>query len=165
MEPQWLEPDELTAWKPLLGLGVRLVPMLEADLAPLGLTLFEYMTLARLGEQPDRSLTMSSLAALAMGSQSRLSHVARRLEGRGLIERTAHCGDRRAVVARLTDAGWRLLQDAAPVHVASVRRHVIDPLGPDLLAALGEAAWRIAAADDPSLPEHVPDVAERWPLD
>jgi hypothetical protein len=36
----------------------------------------------------------------------------------------------------LTDAGRRAIEAAAPSHVASVRRHLIDRLSPEQLAAL-----------------------------
>jgi hypothetical protein len=45
--------------------------------------------------------------------------------------------------AVLTDAGWTKMREAAPAHVASVRRHVLDPLGPDGVHQLGELFGRI----------------------
>ena len=58
----------------------------------------------------------------------RLSHVAQRLEDRGQVERVPCPDDGRATNARLTPAGWDTVLEAAPGHVQTVRRHVLDPL-------------------------------------
>ena len=59
------------------------------------------------------------------------SGLTRRLDGlvrAGLVERRPSATDRRVMLAGLTDAGWEHLERVAPVHVESVRRHVIDRL-------------------------------------
>ncbi|MFJ6638939.1 hypothetical protein ACIQMO_09355 [Streptomyces sp. NPDC091406] len=48
----------------------------------------------------------------------------------------------------LTSTGWDTLRDAAPSHVASVRRHFVDRLAPDELAALGRIAQKLSADRD-----------------
>jgi DNA-binding MarR family transcriptional regulator len=58
------------------------------------------------------------------------------------VERFTCPEDRRATNARLTDAGWATVQEAAPGHVATVRQHVVDALSDeqiDQLAAIGDA--------------------------
>nr|BFE71251.1 hypothetical protein GCM10020092_045520 [Actinoplanes digitatis] len=60
--------------------------------------------LASLSEAPERTRRMSELAALANGSLSRLSHVVKRLEKRGWIERKACPSDGRYTNAVLTAA-------------------------------------------------------------
>ena len=81
-----------------------------------------------LSEAPERTLRMSALAQRTNASLPRLSHVVRRLEDRGLVSRTPCPDDRRATNARLTDRGWDLVVAAAPGHVDTVRRYVVDPL-------------------------------------
>ena len=58
----------------------------------------------------------------------------------------------RGVVAALTDAGRRRLEQAAPGHVAAVRALLIDVLTEQQLAAvadgLGEVARRLGATAD-----------------
>ena len=49
----------------------------------------------------------------------------------GWVERAACSGDRRVMYAHLTTAGRKKMESAAPDHVASVRRHFIEPLGAD----------------------------------
>src|SRR3712207_8266254 len=54
----------------------------------------------------------------------------RSLEEQGFVARFPCPEDARATNARLTDAGWAKVQQAAPGHVATVRHFVIDALSP-----------------------------------
>ena len=66
----------------------------------------------------------------------------RRLEDRRLVERSPCPEDGRATNARLTDGGWEVVVAAAPGHVDTVRRYVLDPLGAeqlDQLRGIGDA--------------------------
>ncbi len=104
--PRWLSPDELRAWLPVGGLLLKLPAALDAQMQrDSGLSHFEYLVLANLSEAPDRTRRMSELAALANGSLSRLSHVVKRLEARGWVERKACPTDGRYTNAVLTAAG------------------------------------------------------------
>ena len=60
-----------------------------------------------------------------------------RLERAGLVERVACAADGRGVEAVLTQKGWRLLQEAAPLHVRSVREYLVDLVDDDDFAAVG----------------------------
>lgn len=114
-----------------------------------GLTHFEYTVLAGLSESPERSLRMSNLAGFANGSLSRLSHVVKRLERRGFVERRPSEDDRRITVATITDAGFEQLVAAAPGHVATVRKYVIDALSPEQLQQLKVIGDQILEKVDP----------------
>jgi len=129
-EPRWLTNAELRAWRWLTATMLMLPGHLEESLQPHGLTFFEYSMMAGLSDAPQRTLAMSQLAQIANGSLSRLSHAARRLEQRDLIERHPFPEDGRVTLATLTDEGQALLATAAPDHVASVRRTVFDLLTP-----------------------------------
>ncbi len=61
------------------------------------------------------------------GRASRLAHVVKRLEERGVVERFPCAQNGRATKARLTAPGRAEVCAAAPGHVAAVREHVIDP--------------------------------------
>ena len=88
--PRWLNAGELDSWLPVGGLLLKLPAALDAQMQrDSGLSHFEYLVLASLSEAPERTRRMSALAALANGSLSRLSHVVKRLEARGWIERRA----------------------------------------------------------------------------
>lgn len=126
---QWLDRDELAAWVRLTAVLELLPGVLDSQLRrDAGLTAFEYYVLAMLSEAPERTLRMTALAAQTNATLPRLSHVVRRLEDRRLVERFPCPEDGRATNARLTEAGWQKVREAAPGHVASVRRHVIDAL-------------------------------------
>ena len=90
------------------------------------LSFIEYYALARLSEEPDRMLRMSELAAVTNASLSRLSHLVKRLEARGLVRRQPDPANGRYTNAILTDAGYAKLAASAPGDVACVRQLVID---------------------------------------
>jgi DNA-binding MarR family transcriptional regulator len=150
-DPQWLTKDELAAWVRVIAL-LELVPgVLDSQLRrDAGLTNFEYYVLAMLSEAPERTLRMTTLAAQTNATLPRLSHVVRRLEGRGLVERFPCPEDGRATNARLTDDGWRKILEAAPGHVANVRRYVIDALTPAQLSQLINIADAVLQRLDPT---------------
>jgi DNA-binding MarR family transcriptional regulator len=145
-EPQWLDDDQQRAWRAYLR-GSRLIEeALDRDLQSHGVQLTEYEIISMLSETPRRRLRMSSLADLVVQSRSRLTHTASRLEKRGWVVRESCLDDRRGVELVLTDTGWQAVQDMARVHVASVRRSVIDVVPPPLFTALGEAMDAIRTA-------------------
>ena len=143
MGTRWLDDEERAAWLRLVAVVELLPGVLDAQLRrDDGLSHFDYFVLAVLSESPERTLRMTSLAAQTNSTLPRLSHVVRRLEDRGLLERFPCPEDARATNVRLTVAGWDKVQRAAPGHVANVRQHVIDALTPEQVAqlrAIGEA--------------------------
>ena len=128
--PRWLDDAEQHAWRQLAAMLLRLPAALEVQLQrDAGMSHFEYWVLALLSEADDRTLRMGALADQANASQSRLSHVASRLEHRGWVTRRPCPDDARATLAALTDDGWRQLVAAAPGHAAAVRALVFEGLG------------------------------------
>jgi DNA-binding MarR family transcriptional regulator len=95
-------------------------------------------------------MSSNALAVLTNASLSRLSRVVKRLEDRGLVRREPDATDGRFTNAILTDSGDRVLENAAPAHVAHVRSLVIDVLSPEQLRRLGRAAERILSRIDAS---------------
>jgi DNA-binding MarR family transcriptional regulator len=95
-----------------------------------------YEILVRLSETECRSMRMSELADATRSSRSRLSHAVARLEERGWLKRVDCATDKRGQVAILTDKGFAALVDAAPGHVETVRRHVIDQLSAEQISQL-----------------------------
>ena len=142
--PRWLDADEKETWTGFVSLMLLLPGQLEAPLQHHhGLSLFEYLVLSHVSEAPGRRLRMSELAQLANGSLSRLSNVVKRLERRGLLRRSPDPDDGRYTVAVLTDAGFELVEQAAPAHLASVRSRVLDLLTPDDQRALATIAGKL----------------------
>ena len=137
VEVKWLSEDERAAWLAISALTIKLPGALDAQLqADAGLSFFEYMVLAVLSEQSDRTMQMSDIAAFASASLSRLSHTATRLEKQGLITRRQVPGHGRRTEAVLTDAGYEKVLRSAPGHVMHVRHLLIDDLSAGDLAAL-----------------------------
>jgi DNA-binding MarR family transcriptional regulator len=138
-QARWLNDDQQRVWRAwLLGSAV-LNERLDAQLREHDLDLAEYEILVTLSEASDRQLRMAELADAVHQSRSRLTHTVTRMEKRGLIERTTCPVDRRGVWANLTDAGVRLLDDAAPSHVECVRHNFVDAVDPKDYAAVGRA--------------------------
>ena len=146
-EPRWLDEDELDAWLPLMRVLHLLPQQLDRQLRDqAGITHQYYMIMALLSAQPDREMTLTSLAHGVGMIPSRLTHALGSLEGRGWVERHPCATDRRVQYARLTDEGMHALEQAAPGHVAEVRRTVIDHLTREDLADLRRVAGKIAAS-------------------
>lgn len=147
---QWLNPEERAAWLALGGMLMKLPNALDAQLhRDANLTFFEYMVLAMLSEQDDRTLRMSELATATNASPSRLSHVARRLEAQGFLTRARDYDDARSINATLTDEGWDKVVEAAPGHVQRVRELVIDNLTKAQLRDLRSIGARVMPHLDP----------------
>lgn len=146
-EPNWLTAEEQHAWRTYMDGNYRLMDVLNRDLQEAhGLTLAEYRILVLLSEAPDGRLRMSDLADGVLSSRSRLTHQIRRMEDEGLVLRCACAEDGRGVLAALTDEGRARLTEAAPTHVASVRRNLIDLLSKSQIKTLAQIFTKVAAA-------------------
>ena len=147
-EARWLDAEQQQVWRNwLLGVA-RIDAYLDADLRRSGLDLAEYEILVSLSEAPGRSLRMSELADLVHQSRSRLTHAVARMEKTRLVERASAPDDRRGVIAHLTDEGYALLEQAAPTHVAAVRRILVDAVDPADFEALGRVMEAVLAVDE-----------------
>jgi DNA-binding MarR family transcriptional regulator len=151
MTTEWLTQGELATWVKLVAVLELLPNVLDSQLRrDADLTNFDYYVLAMLSEADEQTLRMTALAAQTNAALPRLSHVVRRLEERGLVQRLPCPEDKRATNARLTDAGMTKLKAAAPGHVANVRQHVIDALTPEQVGQLGDIADALLARLDPT---------------
>lgn len=145
-EVRWLDGQQQHAWRVTLEGITRLLDVLNDDLkATTGLTLDDYEVLVNLSESPERRLRMSELADRLISSRSRLTYRVDRLERAGLVRRQACPEDGRAIHAVITDAGFERLRGAAPTHVRSVRRHLVDRFERDDFLTLGALLERVAA--------------------
>ena len=138
--PNWLDDEEMRAWRGLVEAYAELQAALEADLVSgFGIDGGDYGVLVNLSEAPDQRLRMCDLAARLHLSPSGLT---RRLDGlvtAGYVAREPSEHDRRVTLAVLTEAGRATLEAAAPVHVAGVRAHFVDHLSRTQLRQLGTA--------------------------
>ena len=144
METRWLDEQQRQAWLRFLGVLTAVPAELDGEMQrAAGLTQFEYSVMAALSEAPGRSLRISKLAEFARGSLSRLSHLIKRLEGRGWLRRELDPGDGRYTNAILTDEGYAKVVATAPAQTDLVRRLVVDALTPAQLRQLGEISGRL----------------------
>lgn len=134
---RWLDSEQQVAWRAYLLGTARLMAKLDDDLRQFGLGLNDYEILVRLSEAPERRLRMAELADRLHQSRSRLTHTVGRLEAAELVRRTSCKSDKRGVWAELTEAGFSLLEHAAPYHVDGVRENLVDLVSPEDFAAVG----------------------------
>ena len=147
---RWLTAAELDSWLSVVRLITWLPWSIDQQLrrdSDLGIVEYQVWPCCR---SPERTMRMSSLAEVTNASLSRLSHLVKRLEARGLVRREPDPADGRFTNAILTDQGFQTLAAAAPGHVAHVRSLVIDVLSPEQLRRLGLAADRIMSRIDTS---------------
>ncbi|MDQ0574444.1 MarR family winged helix-turn-helix transcriptional regulator [Agromyces albus] len=149
-DTRWLSTEESAAWVRLVAITELLPNALDAQLLrDAGLTHFEYGALMALAGAPERTMVMTELASRTNATLPRLSHVARRLEERGLIERSPCRTDRRATNATITEAGLDLIDQAAPGHVDTVRANVLDLLTEEQVGQLYQIAGAVLTQLDP----------------
>ena len=150
-EVRWLSDAEQRAWRAYLEATMLLFETLDRQLqADAHMPHGYYEILVRLSERPDRTMRMSELAEATRSSRSRLSHAVSRLEERRWVERRDCETDRRGQLAALTDTGRAALEQAAPGHVAEVRKHVIDRLSATQVTQLADIAELIVAGLSPA---------------
>lgn len=151
---EWLNEREMRAWIGYRRMRRLLDLQLNRELmSQSGLSEPDYDVLSNLSESPHRQMRLTDLATHMRWSKSRLSHHITRMQGRGLVERHDCSDDGRGSMLVLTAAGWKAIEDAAPGHVESVRKHMIDLMTEDELDALAAFSHRIVARlDDTSAP-------------
>ena len=149
MDTPWLTDDEEAAWRAFRRLLTVLPARLGRDLTrDSELSPADYEVLSTLSEKPNRRWGLKDLAAKAEWSRSRLSHHATRMDRRGLIAKEPDRDDARGCILVLTDAGFAVLEGAAPLHVGSVRSRFLDHLSASELTTLRKLSTRIADLPD-----------------
>ncbi len=143
-KPRWLDDDEMLAWTGYRRMRALLDLQLARDLVQdSGLSESDYDVLSTLSENEGQRMRLGDLADWMLWSRSRLSHHITRMQQRGLVGREACADDARGSMIVLTAAGLRAIVAAAPGHVESVRRHLIDHLTPDEVASLAAMSHRV----------------------
>ena len=148
---RWLTEEEQTLWRGWIAASMLLPDRLNRDLQEShGLTGTDYQILVELSESPKRRMRMSTLADRVQLSRSRLSHQVDRMTKADLVTREVCEQDGRGMFAVLTERGWDTIVAAAPDHVESVRRNLLDQLTPEEFEAFGTACIKVAEALRPS---------------
>ena len=144
---RWLTDEEQMLWRGWIATSMLLPERLNRDLQEShGLTGTDYQILVELSESPRRRMRMSTLADHVQLSRSRLSHQIDRMTAADLVTREVCEQDGRGMFAVLTDHGWDTIVAAAPDHVESVRRNLVDQLTPEEFEAFGTACIKVAEA-------------------
>src|SRR5216684_9401779 len=100
---KWLIRSEVDSWLSVVRLMTWLPWSIDQQLQrDSNLGIVEYQVLAMLSDSPERRMRMSSLAEVTNASLSRLSHLVKRLEERGLVRREPDPTDGRFTHAILT---------------------------------------------------------------
>lgn len=128
-EPRWLNEEEQQLWLEFREFLWGFPRAMDRQLArDSGMSSGEYSVLAAVSQAAPRALRSGDLAALLDWERSRVSHLLRRMEAKGLIERCASSDDGRGQDIKLTDEGWNTIRGAAPGHVTFVRETLFDSL-------------------------------------
>ncbi len=162
--PRWLTDREQRAWRGYRRMSALLDLQIARDLArDSDLSESDYDVRSTLTEDPlppvqgvparqvagapatpatpadasEPSWRATALADRLLWSTSRLAHHVGRMERRGLVAKGACGDDGRGATVFLTPLGRQVLENAAPLHVTSVRRHFIDLLSPEEIDQLG----------------------------
>src|SRR5690606_27475761 len=129
----------------LLGAHAHLVPQVDGELkSACGISLTWFDVLHQLSRAPDQRLRMQELADALLLSKSGLTRLIDRIEGEGLVARTAVPGDRRSLYVTLTPTGESLVEKARPVVRDSVEAHFGEKLSEEELTVLRDALARVA---------------------
>ena len=149
----WLDEEEARTWRAFVTAAALVDRRLDQQLKEsVGISHLQYGILAQLSESCDREMRMTELAGSVLNSKSGLTYQISQLEKAGLVRRRSCTFDERAVYAVLTPAGEKVLERAAPDHVALVRELVIDVLTPEQRAAIAEGLGEVnrRAAREPA---------------
>ena len=144
-----LEATQLETWVRFLRAHAAVTRELNAELvASHGLTLNDYEVLLHLAKAPDRVLRRVDLAGSVLLTQSGITRLLDGLERAGFCEKAACAHDRRVVYAKLTDAGYEKLRDAAQTHLAGIERVFTSRFTEGELETLGSLLARLTDGDD-----------------
>jgi DNA-binding MarR family transcriptional regulator len=149
MTTSWLSDEQQRIWRNWLRLNRELQATLAREIAASSdLSMADFGVLVQLTDVPDGRARISELADNLGWERSRVSHQLKRMQARGLVARFECAEDGRGSFVGVTADGRKAIADAAPGHVASVRRLVVDHLTPDEYADLGRLVDRLLEAID-----------------
>ncbi|GAA0574331.1 MarR family transcriptional regulator [Paractinoplanes ferrugineus] len=142
-----LSDTEQQAWRTFIESSWALHTHLEDELrATTGLSMNDYHVLVVLSEAPGRRLRMGELAGRLVFSPSRITYQINSMVKRGLVRKQPCPEDGRGQEAVLTDFGMRSLEEAAPLHLITVRDRFIDRLAPDELEVIARVFEKVRKA-------------------
>ncbi len=142
-------PDVSTAWQAYQRMRVLLNGQISRELGrTTGLSEADYDILFFLEQSAETSVRSVALRCGLAWEKSRLSHQLRRMEQRGLIEKSP------GAIIHLTEKGREQIAAARDCHEAAVARYFGDVLTADQLAALAAISDRVVARLEEDMPHH-----------
>src|SRR5437879_8484216 len=136
---RWLNERQQHLWHGFRHVNQDLFAVLEQQLArESGLSGADYKVLHELSVAPDGLVRARDLGGEIGWDRSRLSHHLSRMEKRGLVIREECAEDGRGLMVRLTGAGRKAIEAAAPDHAEHVQRYFFDLMSKKELDTLGE---------------------------
>ena len=136
-ETRWLDESEQDLWRLVREFLWQFPSAMDRQLLQdSNMQSGEYSVLAVLSESDSTSLRPADVAKELHWDRSRLSHLLRRMEAKGLITRCTDTEDRRGNQVSLSELGRKTIEEAAPAHVTFVREVLFDSLTAAEQAAL-----------------------------
>lgn len=132
---------KVDVWRSLMEVHETVLREIEVELADRHqMSVREFDVLVNI---PGSGVRLRELTDRVVLSQSALSRLVERLEGRGWVEREGVADDSRAIHIRLTDRGRKSIRAAARTNAAVVERLFADRIAPEELEALDSTFKRL----------------------
>ncbi|ACQ81794.1 transcriptional regulator, MarR family [Beutenbergia cavernae DSM 12333] len=145
-----LSDSERETWTTYITAATRLQRAIDVDLqSRSGISASEFEILSSLWDAAEHRLRISELAARIDWERSRVSHLVKRMSGRGLLELASCDEDGRGTWVLLTREGRLVLLRALRGHVEFLRQSFFDSVEPDQREALTAVSRRILDAVEP----------------
>ncbi|WP_028266121.1 MarR family winged helix-turn-helix transcriptional regulator [Arthrobacter sp. MA-N2] len=143
---QWLDERESEVWRGFLAASQQLATSMDRQLVRESqLSGAEYAVLVPLSEHADGVVRARDLGKSLGWDRSRLSHLLKRMEARGLLERKNCSSDARGLDVEITPGGRNAIEHAAPGHLEFIRTHFFDQLTRGEQDALASVSRKIMA--------------------
>jgi len=150
-----LKPKEERVWKDIARFLAVASRLLDEDLQKgANISLSEYAVLLHLSEAEAGQLRVRELADLADLSESRMTRLIEDLARDGSVVKNRNQEDGRGIDVRITEAGLNRLRDAYPIHLASVRRRIMNQVEPKALSCFGDVMAAIVRGIEESPQDH-----------
>ncbi len=144
MATQWLNPQEMTAWRAFIAVSNDMWRIVDRDLAKHDLDSGDFQLLAMVSESPDQRIRLCDLADELRLTRSGLT---RRMEGvlkKKLVARVQSTEDGRVAYAHMTPKGMDALKVIAPEHLETVRRIMFNHLSAAEVKAIASGLSKVA---------------------
>ncbi|GAC1605955.1 MAG: MarR family transcriptional regulator RosR [Pseudarthrobacter sp.] len=149
-DTRWLDERETGVWRGFLEASQQLAAAMDRQLVRESqLSGAEFAVLVPLSEQADGVVRARDLGKSLGWDRSRLSHLLKRMEARGLLQRRNCPSDARGLDVEITLDGRNAIENAAPGHVDFVRTHFFDRLTRAEQDALASVSRKIIATLQP----------------